>query len=374
MGGYNVKVLPKASLNGDLNDSHVKKEGACLVNSMIVYQILSLLKSQEYEKDKLSIMLTQFEGVCEERKFIEYLKKNLEKAGFKDIPIITLDIYELNTQIGFRLASIQFKRIITSFMYSDILTMMVFRVKPYVKPNDKEAFMFLLDLWIKRCEKSLEKADFKDFENDVFEMTEDFSAFPIDKNIEKQKLGIVGNSLVIEALTDDVLEGHGLEIVRTNLSDLFFYKNYKKVLDSKVEELTKLRKININYISQMLKRYKDEANQNLERNDRYDEMIDIDKITKEALLLFPIDNNNPKALLNLVQIIGLIEQGVEKIVLYRCSDCFRGTLGKKIINKMKATYENVNIIQVEHEKNFNVEEEIDMLNSAFIDAVKKDVV
>lgn len=371
--GYNVKILPRITLDGFVQDSDVKKEGNCFLNGIIVSQILSVLKSNENENGKISVMLTQVEGICERKGFIDYLAKNLKKAGFEGVPIITLDIYDLNRQIGFRLAATQFKRIITAFMYSDLLKMMDLRVRPYIKSNDKDAFMFLLELWIKRCEKSIERADFKDFENDVFEMTEDFSAFPIDKNLIKQKLGVVGNSFAVESLTNDDSYNNNLEVVSYNLSDFFFYNDYNKSLLNNSKNISKLNRMNLNYISQMLKKFRDEVSHNLERNERFDDIIDVKERVKEVVKTFSIDVNNDQAILNLIQIIGLIEQGVEKIALYRCSDCFKGTLGKKIIKNIKAKYKDVDILQVEYDKSFNLKEEMYMLGSNFIDDAEKSV-
>lgn len=371
--GYSVKILPRITLDGFAQDSDVKKEGNCFLNSIIVSQILSVLKSKENENGKISVMLTQVEGICERKGFIDYLSKNLKKAGFEGVPIITLDIYNLNRQIGFRLAATQFKRIITAFMYSDLLKMMDLRVRPYIKSNDKDAFMFLLELWIKRCEKSLEKVDFKDYENDVFEMTEDFSAFPIDKNLIKQRLGVVGNSFAVERLTNDDSYNNNLEVVSSNLSDFFFYNDYNKALLNNSKNISKLNRMNLNYISQMLKKFRDEVSHNLERNERFDDIIDVKERVKEVVETFSIDVNNDQAILNLIQVIGLIEQGVEKIVLYRCSDCFKGTLGKKIIKNIKAKYKDVDILQVEYDKSFNLKEEMHMLGSSFIDDAEKSV-
>lgn len=370
--GYSINILPTVELEKFTQNANIKKQGACFLDNIIAYQILNCLKHLEFEEEKVTIMLTQTEGVCDIMKFKKYLTNTLKDAGYKDVQIVTLDIYNLNKQVGLRLASIQFKRIITALMYSDILTMMSLKVKPYIKSNDKEAFMFLLELWIKRCKESLIKPDIRTFEHDIFEMTEDYNAFPIDKGVMKQTLGVVGDSFVIENLSCDELGYQGVEIARPYISDFLFFDNYKKVLDDSIKDFSKLEKVNFDYISQTLNSYKESINENLERNIRYYKMLDIEYLSKQILTTFPVDSNNIKTLLNLIKILGLIESGVEKIILYRCSDCFTGTLGKKIIKKIKTIYQNVEIIQMEYNKNFITQEEVAMLASVFTDDFKKD--
>ena len=89
--GYRTEVL---------NTTHaaVTEEGlksvhndTCYPALLVIGQFIDALKSGKYDLDRTALLLTQTGGGCRASNYIYLLRKALEKNGFDNIPVISLN-------------------------------------------------------------------------------------------------------------------------------------------------------------------------------------------------------------------------------------------------------------------------------------------
>ncbi|MBQ3420599.1 MAG: 2-hydroxyacyl-CoA dehydratase, partial [Romboutsia sp.] len=88
----NLKVLDNTGR--DIIDTGLRyvNNDACYPAIIVVGQIISALKSGEYDLENTSVAITQTGGGCRATNYIGFLRKAMHDAGFKDIPVISLNI------------------------------------------------------------------------------------------------------------------------------------------------------------------------------------------------------------------------------------------------------------------------------------------
>ena len=93
--------------------------------------IISALESGKYDLDKTAVILSQTGGGCRASNYIYLLRKGMEKAGFGNIPIISLNVNGMNAQPGFELNLPMLKKLMAAVIYGDTLMYLANRTRPY---------------------------------------------------------------------------------------------------------------------------------------------------------------------------------------------------------------------------------------------------
>ena len=90
--GYDFVVLDndnKTAVNTGLK--YVNND-ACYPSMMVVGQIMSALESGQYDIHRTALLITQTGGGCRASNYIHLLRKALIKAGFENVPVISLNL------------------------------------------------------------------------------------------------------------------------------------------------------------------------------------------------------------------------------------------------------------------------------------------
>ncbi|MBR5515519.1 MAG: 2-hydroxyacyl-CoA dehydratase [Clostridia bacterium] len=129
--GYNVEVLRNT-------DQSVIEEGLKYVHNDTCYpalltigQMISALKSGEYDVNKTALMMTQTGGGCRASNYIHLLRKALKNAGLGHVPVISLSIGGIEKNSGFKLTLSMMVKALAALSYGDMLTVLKNQTKPY---------------------------------------------------------------------------------------------------------------------------------------------------------------------------------------------------------------------------------------------------
>ena len=193
LSGYKVKVLP--SVDHKVVDTGLKyvNNDACYPSIIVVGQIISALQSGKYDPANTSVIITQTGGGCRATNYIGFIRKALKDAGFKDVPVISLNANGIERNPGFKVSIPLINRSMMGLVYGDLLMNVLYRVRPYEKI--KGSANGLYRKWVKICIDSLKVADFKTFKRNIEGIVNDFENLQII-NEEKPRVGLVGEILV----------------------------------------------------------------------------------------------------------------------------------------------------------------------------------
>ncbi|MDE7390676.1 MAG: 2-hydroxyacyl-CoA dehydratase, partial [Lachnospiraceae bacterium] len=73
----------------------------CYPALLVIGQFIHALQSGKYDVNKTALMITQTGGGCRASNYIHLLRKALKKAGFENVPVISLNLSGLEKNSGF---------------------------------------------------------------------------------------------------------------------------------------------------------------------------------------------------------------------------------------------------------------------------------
>ena len=193
--GYNVVILDNDDRTAiDTGLKYVNND-ACFPSITITGQIMQAVESGKYDTNRLAIMMTQTGGCCRASNYVSFIRRALNKAGYKHIPVISLNANGMEKNSGFKFTAGLIKDAAHALVYGDLFMKCLYRVRPYEK--EVGSANALHKKWQDICIDSIVNKDTKYKYADVCRgIVEAFDNFPIDETVKKPRVGIVGEILV----------------------------------------------------------------------------------------------------------------------------------------------------------------------------------
>lgn len=88
--GYNVKLLKNVGPQVAVEGLKYVHNDTCYPALLVIGQMIDALNSGEFDINKTALMITQTGGGCRASNYIYLLKKALKKAGYPNIPVVSL--------------------------------------------------------------------------------------------------------------------------------------------------------------------------------------------------------------------------------------------------------------------------------------------
>ena len=101
--GYRLQVLPNDNKRAvDVGLKYVNND-ACYPSLMVVGQIMDAILSGRYDTERIAVIISQTGGGCRASNYIGFIRRALKKAGYGNIPVISVNLSGLEENPGFKL-------------------------------------------------------------------------------------------------------------------------------------------------------------------------------------------------------------------------------------------------------------------------------
>ena len=352
--GYNVEVLKNVSKSAvDTGLKYVNND-ACYPSLIVVGQMMEAVLSGRYDLTKTALVITQTGGGCRASNYIGFIRRALIKAGYPDIPVISLSVQGLESNSGFTYSLPMIKKVAMAIQYGDIFMNVVYRTRPYeAVPGSVNA---LHEKWKNIIIEQLKqpKVYMKDFNRNIKQIIKEFDEIPL-LDIKKPRVGIVGEILVkfLPAANNylvDLLEKEGAEAVVPDFMGFMLY--CAENANFKADNLGASRKsMHIsNAVIKAINMFRGPSNKALAQSKRFDAPTDIKEMTKLAAPLVSLGNQTGEGWLLTAEMIELIHHGAKNIVCCQPFACLPNHIvGKGVIKELRAAYPDANIIAVDYD-------------------------
>ena len=193
--GYDLELVDTAGPEIAQTGLKYVHNDTCYPALLVIGQLIHALQSGKYDVNKTALMITQTGGGCRASNYIFLLRKALKKAGFPQVPVISLSM-GMEKNPGFKLTVPLVRRFVAGLVYGDVLMLLSNQTKPY-EVNKGES-MRKVDEWIKRLTDDFAKGEsyrVKEIDKYLDEICRDFSKIEL-KRERKIKVGIVGEIYV----------------------------------------------------------------------------------------------------------------------------------------------------------------------------------
>ena len=146
--GYQCELLENCgSQVAELGLKYVHND-TCYPALLVIGQFLDALNSGKYDLDHTALIITQTGGGCRASNYIHLLRKALVKAGYGQIPVVSLNFSGLEKDSGFPLTLTMIRRLLSVIYYGDLLVTLRAQTEPYeINKGETEA---LQEKWIGR--------------------------------------------------------------------------------------------------------------------------------------------------------------------------------------------------------------------------------
>ncbi|MDE6853030.1 MAG: 2-hydroxyacyl-CoA dehydratase, partial [Lachnospiraceae bacterium] len=348
--GYHIEVLPSTPECVDYGLKYVNND-ACYPSLLVVGQFMQALLSGKYDLDKVALIITQTGGGCRATNYIGFIRRALEKAGMGQIPVISMSA-GIEKNPGMKINLGMLNRAMQALIYGDVFMRVLYRTRPYEEvPGSADA---LHEKWLKIVQKSVQRANKREFKRNIRAIIEDFDNLPL-RDIQKPRVGIVGEILVkflplANNYLVELLEAEGAEAVCPDLIDFFMYSLYNA--NFKADYLGKRKsgaRIN-NTLIQLIDWYRKPARDALIASKRFEPMVPIATLAEYASPIVSCGNQTGEGWFLTGEMIELIHSGVPNIVCAQPFGCLPNhVVGKGVIKELRHQFPESNIVAVDYD-------------------------
>ena len=346
--GLNVVIPPMPTQEDiDLGLRYINND-MCYPAIIVIGQLLKALKSGNYDVNNTSIMLFQTCGACRATNYLNLMRKALENAGLSQVPVFACvgretDDFKLDTDVWLD--------IVKATIYADLLTRLANNCRPYeqeIGSTDK-----LYQKWRKTFMNEISHGNYFKFSNNIKKAVQEFDNLPLNENIRKPKVGIVGEILVKYHPTannriEKVLFDEGAEVVMPDLMDFFMYMAYDDIIRYKMFDGTWLDKTKSEIFIKVLEFYRKPMRKALKNSKRFNSPYTIKEIAKLTKPHASLGNMAGEGWFLTGEMAKLIQEGVNNIICLQPFGCLPNHItGKGMIRELMRTHDDVNIVAID---------------------------
>ncbi|WFD08999.1 2-hydroxyacyl-CoA dehydratase [Tepidibacter hydrothermalis] len=370
--GYNLEVIE--SMDKKCIDEGLKyvNNDACYPSIIVIGQMINALKSNKYDLDNTSIMISQTGGGCRASNYIGFLRKALKDSGFSNIPVISANLSGIEKNPGFKVSISLVKKVAMGCIYGDLFMRVLYKTRPYEKVVNSANKLY--DDWTLNCFENIKNGKIGEFKKNIKDIIYDFDNLEMSYET-KPKIGLVGEILVkYHPLANnnivEMLEREGSEVVVLDLIDFFLYSIYGNIyrydyLSGKKinKDLSQIVIAFIEYTRNYIRKY-------LNKSKHFNSSKNIYELADKASSVVSLGNQTGEGWLLTAEMIELIEDGVENIVCMQPFACLPNHItGKGVIKELKRRYPKANIVALDYDPGASEVNQINriklMLSTAF---------
>ncbi len=351
--GLKVDLLPDCDKEAiDIGLKYVNND-ACYPSICVIGQIMKALLSGKYDLNKVAIAMTQTGGGCRATNYIGFIRRALQNAGMHQIPVVSINAAGLESNPGLKITPKLLIGAMQAIVYGDVFMRVLYRMRPYeIYPGSANR---LHKYWQQVCIDSITGKNRNSFKKNIRGIIRDFDQLPIDENLKKPRVGIVGEILVkfspsANNYLVDLLEKEGAEAVMPDLLDFFLYSAYNS--NFKYEKLGKSKKGAVmgNAVIKALEAVRKTARKEFEKSRHFHPQGKIEELAKYAEPIVSIGNQTGEGWFLTGEMIELIHQGAGNIVCTQPFGCLPNHIvGKGVIKELRNTYPGSNIVAIDYD-------------------------
>ncbi|MBE6727096.1 MAG: 2-hydroxyglutaryl-CoA dehydratase [Ruminococcaceae bacterium] len=352
--GYNAHLLD--NVGPEVIETGLKyvHNDTCYPAILVIGQFISALQSGRYDVNKTALVYFQTGGGCRASNYIFLLRKALERAGFSNIPVISLSFSGIEKHPGLKFGVSLIRRLFNAIIYGDMLLTLVNQCKPYeINKGDSER---LAEELTEKLADGLETEglSFKKVKKNCQMMLDRFAEIPVNKT-PKIRVGVVGEIYVkYSPLGNNNLEqflvDEGAEVVMPGLIDFFLYSFVSMITDYTLYGMKWLNhaiaKVAYKYISSQQNKIIE-----LMRNDgRFEAATPISHTISLIEEYMGIGTKMGEGWLLPAEMLELNDKGVHNIICTQPFGCLPNHIcGKGMMKPLKDRNPEMNIVAIDYD-------------------------
>ncbi|MDL2219057.1 2-hydroxyacyl-CoA dehydratase [Ruminococcaceae bacterium OttesenSCG-928-O06] len=129
--GYQTQILENGGPEVAQEGLKYVHNDTCYPALLVIGQFIDALKSGKYDLDHTALLITQTGGGCRASNYIHLLRKALRKAGFPQVPVLSLNFSGLEKDSSLKFTIPLIRKAVAAVFYGDELMCLANQVRPY---------------------------------------------------------------------------------------------------------------------------------------------------------------------------------------------------------------------------------------------------
>ena len=328
----------------------------CYPALLVIGQFIDALQSGRYDVDRVAVMMTQTGGGCRASNYVSLIRKALAKAGFPQVPVISLNVAGLEKNPGFKLTLGLGKRVLLGVYYGDLLMSLVNQCRPYeIVSGSTQA---LADKWVTRLTgemKSRKHANYRSAKKNYIQILKDFECNLPRTSDKKVRVGIVGEIFVKFSPLgnnhlEDFLVAEGAETVMAGLLDFLMYTVNTAVVDCRLYGIKRTRAVIMKLAYNFLHKKQLDFIRMYKENSSFTPPTDFEK-TRAAITGYISEGvQMGEGWLLTAEMLELIESGARNVVCTQPFGCLPNHIvGKGMMKIIREHHPGVNLVSIDYD-------------------------
>ena len=237
--GYKVEIMRNEGPDVVSEGLKYVHNDTCYPALLVIGQFIDNLNHRN-DLDKVVCLITQTGGGCRASNYLHLLRKALIKAGYGYIPVVSLNMSNLEKDSGFKYTPKLIFKLAAALTYGDLIMYLNNKCRTYEK--EKGATMALTEKWVK--ELSLQFANGKGTsynaqKKNCYKIAKSYDELDLDLSHKKPKVGIVGEIYIKYAALgnnhlEDFLVSQGAEAMVPGLYGFMLYCFWNNIYDTEI--------------------------------------------------------------------------------------------------------------------------------------------
>lgn len=351
--GYNLEFYetePATALKQGLLTVH---NDICYPAMMVIGQLIHGLKDGKYDPNKTALILSQTGGGCRASNYIHLLRKALNSTGFGHVPVISLNASGIESHSGFKLPPTLLLKLVYVMFYGDCMMFIGNQCRSYeVNKGDTDK---VIEKWTK--EISMRAKGSRVFKSSKIyrEMLEDFAKIKLNKEVEKTKVGIVGEiymkySPLGNNKLEEFLIEEDCEVVMSGICDFFMYCLVNSEIDNKLYGMHKYSHGVVNIGYKFLYKQQKAMIKAIKDHGVFNAPAPFEEVREYAREYINEGVKMGEGWLMTAEMVDLIKSGVTNIVCAQPFGCLPNHIvGRGMVRKIMDNYKEANIVSVDYD-------------------------
>ena len=352
--GYDVELLGNCgSQVSELGLKYVHND-TCYPALLVIGQFLDALNSGKYDLDHTALIITQTGGGCRASNYIFLLRKALVKAGYGNIPVLSLNFSGLEKGNSLPMDLTFMRMALATIYYGDLLVTLKAQTAPYeTHPGDaaalQEKWLDIICGWV-RDGKGFSQREMKAA---MPKIAAEFAAIPVHR-VPKVKVGVVGEIYVkYSPLGNNDLENFlATQDCEVNLPGLMGFVQYCAYNPSETARLYGGSFLE-RHVSDVILKFIESMEKVVIRvlkDNGYHAPLPFSELVKLADGIISTGDKMGEGWLLTAEMVELIRSGYENIICAQPFGCLPNHIcGKGMINKLRELYPQANITPIDYD-------------------------
>ncbi len=352
--GYDCELLENCgSQVCELGLKYVHND-TCYPALLVIGQFIDALNSGKYDLEHTALIITQTGGGCRASNYIHLLRKALVKAGYGNVPVVSLNFSGLERGSGFPMTISTIRRLLAVIFYGDMLVTLRAQTEPY-EINKGDAHR-MQEKWLDTiCAWFLEDRAWTggEVERNMPLIAADFAKIPV-KRVPKVKVGVVGEIYVkYSPLGNNDLEKFlASQDCEVNIPGLMGFVQYCIYNFSNTARLYG-GNVFMRHASDLLLgivgRMEAVMIESLQANG-YHAPMPFRELVQQAEGVISTGDKMGEGWLLSAEMVELVRTGYENIICAQPFGCLPNHIcGKGVINRIRALYPEANITPIDYD-------------------------